>query len=179
MRLKRNLHKITKFIVWLLAVSTAGIRCQNDLLRFGIQASPSQAYVDQYWLPMLQTAAEGMNKTASAIAISTDTEGYQAVIDSTLDYFYMGAALFDCLQTEYDVAPVVSSIQNVNNIPTSYIGSAIIARADSNYRTMADLKGSRIALPQLAYLSSCQAQWFELLVNGISLFMDTEVVVIA
>ena len=179
MQLNINLHKITKFVVWILAVSTVGIRCQNDILRFGIQASPGQAYVDQYWLPMLQAAAEGMNKTASAVAISTDTAGYQAVRESSLDYFYMGAALFDCLQTQYDVAPVVSSIQNVNNIPTSDIGSAIVARADSNYRNITDVKGSRIALPQLAYLSSCQAQWFELLVNGVSLFMDTEVVVIA
>ncbi len=160
MRLK-TIMRVLSIIIIAFRLGT----CQSEIVRFGIQATPSQAYADEHWYPMLQAAVQGLGKTASVQAIMTDVVANQVVANASLDYFYMGASLYDCLQTQFDIAPVVSSIQNVNNTPTQYIGSAIVARQDSNFYTMQDLRGARIALPQLAYLSSCQAQWFELLVQ--------------
>ena len=163
----------------LLAILSAVTSCQNgSVLRFGIQASPGQTYVDEHWFPMLNAAAEGLGLTAAVLAISTEQMGYDMVANKSLDYFYMGSALFNCMQTQYDIAPVVSSIQNVNSKPTAFIGSAMIARNGSGIEDLEDLRGARIALPQLSYLSSCQAQWFEMLSSGIRLFLDTAVVLI-
>lgn len=147
-------------------------------IRVGIQASPGQAYVDMYWKPIFDDVASQLGTTSNVTAIATDDDAYTAVSNSALDYFYVGGALYNCLQGQFGVAAIASSYQIVNGVSTDLIGPQIIARKDSNISTISQIRGRRVAIPQLGYLSAGQAQWFQLFLEGIELFKDTDTVII-
>lgn len=147
-------------------------------IRVGIQASPGQAYVDMHWKPLFDSIASQLDTTSNVTAIATDDDAYAAVANSSLDYFYVGGALYNCLQGQFGVAAIASSYQIVNGVSTDLIGPQIIARRDSNITLISQIRGRRIAIPQLGYLSAGQAQWFQLFLQGINLFQDTDTVII-
>jgi phosphonate transport system substrate-binding protein len=76
--------------------------------------------------------------------VATDYSGVvEAMASDKLDVAYFGGLTYAQAETRADVAPIVTEIDRETQTPKYY--SALIVRADSPVRSVADLKGKKFA----------------------------------
>lgn len=140
-------------------------------LRVGIQTPLGQNFVDTYWKP---TFSQATNDTVEMVAIVKDDDLYNQLED--LDLVYGSASLMNCLSVSNTYSAFASIVQFERNVSSKVVGGVIFVRADSDIYQVSDIRGKRVAFPQITYQVSCQAQWAVLQQEGIDLFLDSKFV---
>lgn len=93
-----------------------------------------------------------------------------------LNLTFAGPVQYLCLAlaatTSDGVAELVSS-SYIDGSPVERLSGAVVVRANSTLRTLADLRGSTVLTGPIASLTTFAAQWQLVQQNGINLFADT------
>ena len=150
-------------------------------LRVGVQTPLDGGFLQKYWLPTFETITDGTSNdnttrasfdSVDMVAVQKDDQIYDIVKD--LDLMYGSPSLMNCLTFSDGFSALASIVQFERNMSSTVVGGIIFARADSNIFHIKDLRGKRIAFPQISYQVSCQAQWAAMLDAGVDLIKDTE-----
>lgn len=148
-------------------------------LNVGIQDPRGQQFVNTYWKPTFQQVGYDINESVNVISLADDTSYFSAAQNYNVDIVFGAPTLYECISISANYAPFASIIQYENSIATSYSGAAIFSKRGSNITTIQDLINKRISLAEISFQAGCQAQWYEMSLNGLGLFSSTKQVQIS
>lgn len=143
-------------------------------LRVGVQTPLDTNFVWKYWGPTFSTVTDA---PLDMVAIRNDDSVYE--LSGDIDLIYGSASLMNCLKfLPYNFSMLSSIVQLENNLSSTVVGGIIFVRADSEIFSISDLRGKRVAFPQITYQVSCQAQWAAMVQAGVDLIRDTHLALI-
>ncbi len=160
-----------------LLFQASAVRAQEEL-NLGIFAyRPKPVMVEQY-----QPLVDHLNRSIPGIKIrmlALDISEIEAALEAgKLDLVFTNPSHFMLLRHRNRLTGALATLVSLDKgIAVSSLGGAILAPADrSDIQTLKDLKGRKIAYPGTKYLGGYQTQAYELLMAGIHLPDDANLV---
>lgn len=142
----------------------------------GILAYRGAERAEAEWEPTLRH----LNQTISEYrfrAVPLDLDGVrQAVAEGQVGFVITNPGHYVELEAAFHIARI-ATVETVDGpSPATAVGSAVVVRAGSPVRTMADLSGMRLAAVAPEAFGGFRLAWRELLSRGIDPFRDLETV---
>lgn len=116
-----------------------------------------------------------LGKTFVTVAVDID-ETVGAVAGSQLDFVFSYPSLFTCFSAQFG-ARVIASVQSSRRVttppyaavPLSFFGGVFFTLANrSDINSLADIAGKRLEGADVTSMAAGQAQWYELMLRGMS-----------
>ena len=171
------------FLCWLplLAGATAatgagaalGPTSVSERFVFGVLATRPAALVEQEHQPLADYLAQQLNAEVQLLVLEYAAMN-EALERGQIDFLLTSPGHYLIVRRQFPLAGLLATmIRQENGQPTTHLGGVVIARADrSDLRTLADLKGQRIAALHPRTLAGYQIQAYELLQAGFDLQRD-------
>ena len=171
------------FLCWLplLAGATAatgagaalGPTSVSERFVFGVLATRPAALVEQEHQPLADYLAQQLNAEVQLLVLEYAAMN-EALERGQIDFLLTSPGHYMIVRRQFPLAGLLATmIRQENGQPTTHLGGVVIARADrSDLRTLADLKGQRIAALHPRTLAGYQIQAYELLQAGFDLQRD-------
>jgi len=148
-------------------------------LHFGIFAYRPKLVMEERYRPLadyLTTRLDGIKVTLHILELE---EMEEALAQQRLDLIMTNPSHYMIIRSNNHLTGALATLTSYeNNLATASLGGVIITRAErSDIRTLADLKGLRIAAPGTKLLGGFQTQALELMDAGIALPVDERFVI--
>jgi PAS domain S-box-containing protein len=143
----------------------------QDVVKIGVLAFRPKAITSKQWKPLEAALAAKIPGRAFAVEALTYPELNEAIAAQRLDFVLTNPGHFVLLSRKYDLSSPIATL--VPNSPDgralSQFGGVIVARADAEMFSLADLQGRRIAAASVESLGGYQMQAYELKKAGYAL----------
>ncbi|MCF1426923.1 MAG: PhnD/SsuA/transferrin family substrate-binding protein [Shewanella sp.] len=125
--------------------------------RIGVLANWGYQKAKERWQPMMDYLSTHVPEARFKVQPSTFEELNQALLDNRIQFIITNPGQYLYLSNQYPLSWLATMRSLRHNGTTKAIGSAILVRADSNYRTLHDLKDKVIAASAPHALGGYQA----------------------
>ena len=99
-------------------------------------------------------------------------QNFEMVSAGQVDFIYSNPAAYTCMAVEFEVQTVASLINFRKGFALGKFAGVIFARADSDFRSLEDLRRARVEAVSLSGLGAMQLQQAELLSQGLDIMTD-------
>ncbi|MFP5212590.1 MAG: phosphate/phosphite/phosphonate ABC transporter substrate-binding protein [Acidobacteriota bacterium] len=134
--------------------------------KIGVLAKRGAVTCMQEWGPTADYLKERLGSDFAIVPLKFESIE-PAVKASQIDFLIVNSAFFVEMQKKYNMQPVASLVNSVNNKPVKEFGGVVFVRADSPAQNLADLKGKSFMCVQKSSFGGGQMAQRLLLENNI------------
>lgn len=118
---------------------------RDKVYKVGVLANWGYQKAKERWQPMMDYLSERVPNTHFEVQPGTFEELNQALLDNRIQFIITNPGQYLYLSNQYPLSWLATMRSRQHNGTTKAIGSAILVRADSELRTLYDLKDKTIA----------------------------------